>query len=452
MDNLNLKSDEAVIQKTQTIIIDGVRYEAVLTGRRLILVESETGRIHEDIPLADISGATSGVNKLREPVITICFNAPDGGKRTLELIFIRLVEGQNIKEVERCLVIIRQHNIPVEGKTLLAEEVRLDRGAKSDTDELMVGEKVSRPAVPEWSFTSTLSKVKKTPDEDAPERSPLITIAAIVLIIALLAGGTFIAGKVMNVKNVTVDQDITTTDATSPVVPSISPTQTPEPVVNPDTGSYVPPITIPTNGIWVKVSYPGNFTGYIGARGRQIEINSSGTRLYQLPVDDAMIEGTIDKQDGLADKLEVGIYNGGVLVSKSETRKPWGLIDIHIPVGPASGGIVVPTPPSDIQVSPYASLPRASIPPSGVWVRVFYPGNFVGSLGANGQMREVNSTGDQFYQFPIVNGMIEGSVEKQDGSVKNLIIEVCKDGGLVSQSYTSAPLGLVDVHTVVQTR
>ena len=76
----------------------------------------------------------------------------------------------------------------------------------------------------------------------------------------------------------------------------------------------------------------------------------------------------------------------------------------------------------------------------------------MGSLGANGQMREVNSTGDQFYQFPIVNGMIEGSVEKQDGSVKNLIIEVCKDGGLVSQSYTSAPLGLVDVHTVVQTR
>ena len=72
MDNLTLMSDEAVIQKIQTIIIDGVRYEAVLTGRRLILVESETGRIHEDIPLADISGAISGVNKLREPVITIC--------------------------------------------------------------------------------------------------------------------------------------------------------------------------------------------------------------------------------------------------------------------------------------------------------------------------------------------------------------------------------------------
>ena len=80
MDTLNRKSDEATIQKTQTIITDGVRYEADFTARCLILVESETGRIHEDIPLADISGATSGVNKLREPVIAICFQAPDGGK------------------------------------------------------------------------------------------------------------------------------------------------------------------------------------------------------------------------------------------------------------------------------------------------------------------------------------------------------------------------------------
>ena len=32
------------------------------------------------------------------------------------------MEGQNIKEVERCLTFLKQHNVPVEGKTLLAEE------------------------------------------------------------------------------------------------------------------------------------------------------------------------------------------------------------------------------------------------------------------------------------------------------------------------------------------
>jgi hypothetical protein len=210
-------------------------------------------------------------------------------------------------------------------------------------------------------------------------------------------------------------------------------------------------ILIPTNGVWAQISYPGKYTGYLGAQGRQIEVNSSGTRYYQLPVDDAMIEGMIEKMDGSSEKLEVGIYNGGTLVSKSETTKPQGLVDIHVMVGPAigNGGTVIVPPPTENKISPYASLPQTIIPPSGVWVRVFYPGNFLGSIGANGQMKNVNSTGDRFYQLPITNGMIDGSVEKQDGSVKNLIIEIYKDGVLISQSFTSTPRGVVDIHTEV---
>jgi hypothetical protein len=214
--------------------------------------------------------------------------------------------------------------------------------------------------------------------------------------------------------------------------------------------SSSPLITVPTNGVWVQVSYPGNYSGYLGAQGRQTEVNSSGIQLYQLPVDDAMIEGSIAKQDGSAEKIEVGIYNGGTLISKSETKKPFGVVDIHVMVGPAIGNsAVIAPPPPEIQVSPYASLPQISVPPTGVWVRVFYPGNFFGSLRANGQQKNVNSTGDQFYQFPIAGGMIDGSIEKQDGSVENLIIEVYKDGARISQSYTSTPLGVVEIHTKV---
>ena len=63
--------------------------------------------------------------------------------------------------------------------------------------------------------------------------------------------------------------------------------------------------------------------------------------------------------------------------------------------------------PSPGHISPFRDLS------SGI-----LPQNFVGTLGANGQMKEVNRTGNQFYQFHIVNGLIEGSVEMQDGSVK----------------------------------
>ncbi len=449
MDNLNLNSDEKIIQTTQTIIIDGVRHEVVLTDLRIILVKSETGEIHETIPYTDVILAIPGANKLREPVITISFNSPEGEKRTLDLIFIRHKDSQNLKEIERCLVLLKQHNVPVEGKNPGTDEVHRDQDRKENNGVPVVSEKISRPAVPEWSFTSTLHMVKKSSKEEGPERSPLVLIIAVVLIIAMVAGGVFVAGHVMKTKNAPVNQSTIVAEITTTSVPSPALTPAPEYQAASGTESSAPPVTVPTNGIWAKISYPGNFTGYIGAKGRLIEVNSSGTRFYQLPVNDAMIEGSIEKQDGSSDKIEVGIYNGGVLVSAIETRKPWGLIDIHIPVGPATGGMVIPTPVPEIQVSPYASLPPAKIPPTGVWVRVFYPGNYIGSISANGQMMAVNSTGDQFYQLSLANGLIDGSIEKQDGSVKNLIIEVYKDGALISRSYTSTPQGLVEMHTKV---
>jgi hypothetical protein len=452
MDNLDLNSDETIIQKTQTIIINGVRHEAVLTSRRLILVESETGHINEDIPFADIGLAASGVNRIREPIITLSFNSPEGEKRTLELIFIHLVAGQNIKEIEKCLAILKQYNVPVEGKVQLAGPTFLSKRDRTDTGESVVEEKVSRPAVPEWTILGTSHKGRQPLPAEAPQQSPLILIAAVVIIIVVFVSGAFIVGQAMNAKNVPVHQNVTGPDTTKVVVPSpsLTPTPIPQIPVTPAPGASVPPIAIPTDGVWIQVSYPGNFSGYIGAQGRQIEVNSSGTQFYQVPVHDAMIEGSIEKKDGSADKIEVGIYNGGTLIAKSETKKPQGVVDIHVMVGSViTNSAVIAPPPPEIQVSPYASLPQVSIPPSGIWVRVFYPGNFIGSIRANGQLKNVNSTGDQLYQLPIASGMIDGSIEKQDGSVKNLIIEVYKDGALISQSYTSTPLGVVDIHTKV---
>jgi hypothetical protein len=152
---------------------------------------------------------------------------------------------------------------------------------------------------------------------------------------------------------------------------------------------------------------------------------------------------------GSAEKIEVMIYNGGTLISKSETQKPGGVVEIHVMVGSAlwNGAVTTPSQPPEILVSQYESLPNVSIPLSEVLVRVFSMGNFTGSIRANRQLKKVNSTGDQFYQLPKSSGMIEGSNEKQDGTTNNLIIEVYKNGALVSKSYTSAPRGVVDIYT-----
>jgi len=204
--------------------------------------------------------------------------------------------------------------------------------------------------------------------------------------------------------------------------------------------------------VWVRVSYPGNFSGAVGAQGWMIGVNGSGTQLYHLPVHDAVIEGTVDKLDGSGNTLDIGIYNGGTLVSESTTAKPWGSVDLTVPIGPAIMNVpetTATTPTIAAAPTPDTSLILHEIPPSGIWVRVTYPGNFTGTITANGLARDVNSSGDQFYQLSMSSGMIGGFIDKGDGSGKNMIVQIYNDGTLVTYGNTSVPLGMVEIHARV---
>ncbi|PKL70017.1 MAG: hypothetical protein CVV30_01195 [Methanomicrobiales archaeon HGW-Methanomicrobiales-1] len=453
MDNLNLSSDEAIIHTTQIIIINGVRHEAVLTSRRLILVESETGQIHEDILFADIVLAKSGVNKLREPIITISFNSPEGENRTLNLIFIHGTGSQNSRDIEKCLTYLKQQAVPVENKSLVSDAVRLDRGERANTGVLAVDEKTRRPAVPEWSFTGAPQQIKQPiKEEEVPERSPLFLIGVMVLVIGVIISGMFIVGQVIHAKNVPVSQN-----ETEPVVTTIV-TTTPDIVPAPEPVSEVtsvpeessPSIAIPPNGIWVRVEYPGNFSGSIGARGRNIEVSGSGIKYYQLPVTDTNIDGSVAKLDGSSDKMVVEVYKDGTLVSRKSSMTPFGVIDQFTTDSEnlTNDVTVIPAPTPEIQaIDDY--LPVISIPDTGIWVRVYYPGSFSGTLGGRGILTTVKSTGDQLYNIPANVGIVEGSIEKDDASAGKMVVEVYKDGVRMSQTATTIPHGLIDIHTTV---
>jgi hypothetical protein len=58
----------------------------------------------------------------------------------------------------------------------------------------------------------------------------------------------------------------------------------------------------------------------------------------------------------------------------------------------------------------------------------------------------VNATGDRFYQILAKDDIIDISIEKQDASGDPLTVGIYKDGGLVKQSTTSTPRGIIDLH------
>jgi len=450
MDNITLASDESIIYKTQKIIINGVSHEAVLTSRRFILVESEAGSIHEDIPFAEIDLVIPGVSKLRESIITLIINSPDAENRKIELIFIPNIGNQNIVELEKCITILKEHDVPIEGMSREAIRALLSRRGRKSTDEPIVEKPVSRPAVPEWTIVSPLQNNKQTEDEEPPGRTPLTTIGVIILIIIVMIVGMTLVGQSLHEKPQTIPQNMTvavTNEATP--TPTPSPTITPNSEVNPFPTETPPTYNIPPTGVWVRVQYPGNFSGYIGAGGRNVDVSGSGIKWYQVSVINPVIDGSIAKLDGSSDKLEVEIYKDGMLNTRRSTTAPYGVIELHMTGTERIINDVVATPvPTQPSVSwiPDVNRPQISIPSKGVWVLVQYPGNFSGYITEHGRNIETSGSGAQWYQVPVINPVIDGSIAKLDGSSDKMDVDIYKDGTLISRSITRAPYGLIELH------
>ena len=154
----------------------------------------------------------------------------------------------------------------------------------------------------------------------------------------------------------------------------------------------------------------------------------------------------------------VAVVGGALIYSQFLKGKP------SEPLGPATNLSVTskapsgpgPTPTPVIQQVPVPEVtllpsppPQLLIPQSGVWVRITYPGTFIGVVGSKGGLKEVNTSGDQFYQIPARDGIVDVEVQKQEGSGDELAVAVYKDGSLVKRSTTTKPKGTVDLHVTL---
>jgi hypothetical protein len=325
MDDLNLNSDESIIKKIQQIIISGARYEALFTSSRLVLVESETGRIHRNIWYLEMVQAVQGMNALREPRIRLTFTPPGKETETAELVFFYLSKDQNFQECNASMDIFKDHKVPVQ---VTGHMVPADRHEMAGPG--LYGEETSsgRPAVPDFSLLD-LHRASRNPQPEEEQKWPApLTIAIVIIVIMIVIGGIFLISPAVTVQKTPVPN----TTASRVVTPSSTHTEViPVSTVSKDT-SY-PASGLPAYGIWVRVSYPGNYTGYIKVDGLEIAINSSGTSIYQMPSLNTLIEGSVEKTDGSGEKLEAEVYNSGKVIFNASTAKPYGMVDIHITTG-----------------------------------------------------------------------------------------------------------------------
>jgi hypothetical protein len=92
---------------------------------------------------------------------------------------------------------------------------------------------------------------------------------------------------------------------------------------------------------------------------------------------------------------------------------------------------------------PHAETTAPTIPSTGVYVHVNYIGGWKGTYGPSNALQPMTSSGDRLVNVENATGVIQASFAKQDGSSHEILVEIYKDGKMLTKGVTSVPNGKV---------
>ncbi len=110
----DLYHDESILLNAQNVKVKSVSFEAILTNRRLILVDSKKHLIPpQEILLATLRDVEGGENAIRDPTITLSLITSSGATRQMILTFTKTSGGERKRECDEWIRILKQHLSPV---------------------------------------------------------------------------------------------------------------------------------------------------------------------------------------------------------------------------------------------------------------------------------------------------------------------------------------------------
>jgi hypothetical protein len=382
MGNPYLNRDESIILTTHNVTFNSIVTEIIFTNQRLILFDSRHAQFrYQTIPLATIETVMIREDAESNPVIflSIAPVTPDSPPQSKELTFSKQAGGDRkqecvdwVKQLKEQITAVRQQetaspqSAPYHETDIIFDDISpgetehvlpvspppephaephaptITQPVKSIEDE--AGQETREPesAIPETPGSEgslVKDSAETTPAPPSPPSSPppsaqpgkakLIAVTAIVVIIALVAGAliySIILQGNEREPSVLPVTPVITPEATMIPTPTPSPSPTPPITILP---TSQPTVSIPDKGVWVKVQYPGNFTGRVGTAGNVRQVNASGDQYYQIPINDGIVEVLLQKQDGSGNILVVEIYQNGKMVARSTKATPYGAVEVR---------------------------------------------------------------------------------------------------------------------------
>jgi hypothetical protein len=361
-----LNSDETILLSTHNILVDAAVSEAILTNRRLLLVESDSPLSHhKEIPFAAIETVTTMESGSGDPAISLAILKKTGGTIPMQLVFTYQPRSPRVSERDDWAQGIKDR-ISLLSAGTAPEYVDFDEDEAEDLKKLIgyksegvpaAAEDKNVPAGTRAKNKTSLSSRFNPPGLSASGKNILIATSAIVIFILLIAGAAFIyPGFLLPKTSAPLPPSTPVPTAVATTAPVTQPVLTTEPTpavaVTPVQTSVQQPATasatqlqtdVPATGVWVKIVYYGEYTGTIGTGGRLVEVSGTGGCLYRVPAASTdTVEVSIQKLDTAGLPLTAEVYNNGMMVQRKTIITPKGTLVTTVDLKTALTAVVTP--------------------------------------------------------------------------------------------------------------
>jgi hypothetical protein len=152
----------------------------------------------------------------------------------------------------------------------------------------------------------------------------ILIIALLPILVGLIIGANILSGPSGGPATTTPAITIVTTIPTQVPLTTSTPSETATPV--PESI----PVQIPSSGVWVRVTYPGTYTGFIGTTGDMSEVTDTGDQFYLIPLSARTVTASVEKKDGSGDQILLEVYRDGVMLRRESSITPNGIVEIQL--------------------------------------------------------------------------------------------------------------------------
>lgn len=500
MGDPELRNDEKVLVRTPGVYVKSIPFEGILTNKRIILVDRAKNLLPpKEIPLATVKEIESGENAIRDQTLTLSVMAKTGETRQMILTFSRQEGGNRIKERDEWARQIRE-NLGSTFENVIRKVIPGADAAPRKTDtvtpsRVSVVNTVAQP-VPIYRETESVHPITKIMDSGtAPAVHEFDASTLGQHVFCSRCGNKVPTGSAFC--NRCGSSIVAPASASAPVSPPSAPLtasvmsnqrpidrdiQTIEPLIERSTVKIpadplrkpIPDVPVQQSLAWDDDAIPSPAPVPVvapattppapiiseeksEARGILPRIFSPKARSQAPPPSVAAppVPERPKRSTGFMPDKKVLMAIGAVIVIIAVVAI--GVIFV-LPML-TSGGINLPsTGTGDVTPAPTSSsstlnpsgtvvpitIKPSTIPATGVSVHVNYLGGFKGSYGMKDALTTVpGNSGDRVWEVENANMTVLAEFEKLDGSSHEMLVEIYKDGVVLTKGSTTVGHGTV---------